>query len=185
MSKFIFVRHGKSLANANATVGTPDTLLAEEGVEQARITGQDLKGKNVKAVICSPYIRAQQTAEIIAGELGIPVNEIIIVNELHERRMGELEGKPKVHETEFFYKNDTDLGFESQHDLIERLTVALQKVKEIADKSEGVVVVVGHATSGFYFLQIANGKNQFAEFDPVNQMNNAEFIEVSLGADHA
>jgi uncharacterized phosphatase len=178
MGNFIFVRHGKSLANANATVGTPDTLLAEEGIEQARITGEDLKNKNVKAVVCSSYIRAQQTAEIIAGELGIPVNEITVIDELHERRMGELEGKPKEHETEFFYRNDTDLGFESQHDLIARLNIALQKVKQIADKTDGAVVVVGHATSGFYFLQVAKGRQQFAEFDPVNQMNNAEFIEV-------
>lgn len=168
------------MANASAAVGTPDTPLAEEGLEQARITGEDLKDHNVTTIVCSPFIRAQQTAEIIAGVLGIALKDIIIVDELHERRMGELEGQPKKHETEFFYKNDDALGFESQSDLIARLGTALEKVKQIASQANGATVVVGHATSGFYFLQIAKGRKLFRDFDPVNQMNNAEFVEVEL-----
>jgi hypothetical protein len=42
--------------------------------------------------------------------------------------------------------------------------------------------LVGHATSGFYFLQVAQGKEKFEDFDPVNQMGNAEFIEVKLAS---
>lgn len=161
-------------------VGGPDTRLAEEGLAQARATGEDLKGQDVSAIVCSPFIRAQQTAEIIAAELGISLDEISIIAELRERRMGELEGKPKQHDTEFFFANDTNASFESQHDLISRLTVALDKVLAIAEQTEGTTVVVGHATSGFYFQQIAKGKTQFLDFDPINQMNNAEFIEVQL-----
>lgn len=55
----LYVRHGKSTANANGTVGTPDTRLAEEGIEEARITGQDLKDYDVSNIVCSPFIRAQ------------------------------------------------------------------------------------------------------------------------------
>jgi broad specificity phosphatase PhoE len=180
--KILFVRHGKSIANANATIGEPATLLAEEGLEQARVTGEDLKNQNVTAIICSSYIRAQQTAEIIAGVLGIPIHDIQVVEELHERRMGELEGKPKLHPTEFFYQNDKELGFEPQNDLIARMKVALGKVKQIAEATSGTTVLVGHATSGFYFLQVAQGKEKFEDFDPVNQMGNAEFIEVKLAS---
>lgn len=178
--KILYVRHGKSLANASATIGTPSTLLAEEGKEQARKTGQDLKQQNVTSIVCSPYIRAQQTAEIIAAEIGIPVNEITIINELHERSMGDLEGKPKVHPTEYFYNNDIENGFESQEHLINRLQIGLDKVKDIAAKSAGTTVVVGHAASGFYFLQIAKGRRNYGEFDPFSQMGNAEYIQVEL-----
>lgn len=178
--KVFFVRHGKSIANAGGIVGTPETPLAEEGLEQARITGQDLRNHNVTTIICSTYIRAQQTAEIIAGELGIPVHNIITMEELGERRMGTLEGKPKVHETSYFYDNDTENEFEPQQVLIDRLKIAITKIKNIASKAEGATVVVGHATSGFYLLQVAKGRRTHAEFDPFNQMNNAEFVEIEF-----
>lgn len=179
MSRILYVRHGKSLANASLTIGEPDTPLAEEGLEQARVTGQDLRTQNVTKIVCSPFLRAQQTAEIIAGELGIPIHDIIVIDELHERRMGELEGGPKNYETEYFYQNDTEHGFEPQAELITRMQKALGIVMGIANQTKGTIVVVGHATSGFYFLQVAKGRTHFSEFDPVNQMNNAEFIEVS------
>lgn len=174
----LYVRHGKSKANASLTIGQPDTPLDDEGLEQARNTGRDLRSQNVTAIVCSPFIRAQQTAEIIAAELGIPVQDITIIDELHERRMGELEGGPKNQETAFFYENDTQFGFESQADLIARLEIALARVKKLANQTAGATVIVGHATSGFYFLQIAKGCKRFADFDPVSQMDNAEFIEV-------
>jgi len=178
--KLFYVRHGKSIANATGIIGTPDTQLAEEGLEQARVTGRDLKEYNVTNIVCSPFIRAQQTAEIIAGELGIPIRDIAIIDELGERRMGDLEGNPKRHESAFFYDNDTDLGFESRQDLITRMKIATRKVREIAENATGATVVVGHGTSGFYFLQVAKGKLRYEDFDPINQMSNAEFIDVEF-----
>ena len=180
MNKILFVRHGKSTANVAGTIGLPDTLLSYEGIEQARITGQDLKSQNVTAIVCSPFLRAQQTAEIIAGEIGILLENIVVIDELHERRMGELEGLPKDHKSAFFIENDTDFGFESQADLIARLTVALYKVKKIATETAGTTVVVGHAASGLYFLQIAKGNRLFQDFEPADQMKNGEFVEVQL-----
>jgi broad specificity phosphatase PhoE len=178
--KILYVRHGKSMANADGTIGTPTTPLAEEGLEQARITGQNLKSQNVTAIVCSPYMRAQQTAEVIAGELGIASVDITIIDELHERRMGELEGQPKTHESAFFVENDTSLGFEPQAALISRLEIALDKVKKIAAATAGTTVVVGHAASGLYFLQIAKGKRTFKDFEPASQMKNAEFVDVDI-----
>jgi broad specificity phosphatase PhoE len=180
--KILFVRHGTSLANAGGIVGLPTVRLAEEGLEQARKTGQDLQRENVTRIVCSPFIRAQQTAEIIAGEIGIPLDQITIIEELHERRMGDLEGKPKVHETPYFYQNDSEHGFETQAELIARMQRALQKITEIAKNTDGATVAVGHATSGFYLLQVAKGKKTFSEFDPVSQMSNAEFVEVELAS---
>lgn len=178
--KILFVRHGKSSANEQGLVGTPDAKLVEEGLAQAKKTGEDLKNESVSTIVCSPFIRAQQTAEIIAGELGIPLNEIIVLEELGERRMGKLEGKLKEHATEFFYENDTEHGFESQKDLIARMGVALEKITAIAEKAKGTTLVVGHATSGFYLLQVAKGKKRFEDFEPVSQLNNSEFTEVKL-----
>lgn len=178
--RILFVRHGKSIANASATVGTPDTPLAEEGLEQAKITGQDLRDQHITKIVCSPFIRAQQTAEIIAGELGLPLHDIQIIPDFYERRMGDLEGKPKRHETAYFYDNDREHNFESQQDLIERMQKALAEIKEVASKTDGTTVAIGHATAGFYFLQVAQGKTSYQEFDSFRQMDNAEFVEVKI-----
>jgi len=180
--KILFVRHGKSLANAAGMVGTPDSPLAEEGIVQARITGQDLRSQNVTCIVCSSYIRAQQTAEIIAGELGIYIDNIHVVDELHERRMGELEGHLRKNETFFTYMNDIDFGFESRADLIARSQVALEKIKQIAAATTGTTVVVAHAPAGLYLLQVAKGKTRFEDFDSPNKIDNAEFMEMEITA---
>ncbi len=176
----LFVRHGQSEANANVTVGTPETLLTQAGIEQAHVTGQNLRAKNVTAIVCSPFIRARQTAEAIAEELNFPASNITIIDQLHERRMGELEGHPKLVDTAFFYENDTEFGFESHANLLKRLSVALEKVKSIAETTSGTTIVVGHATSGFFFLQMAKGHKTYAECDKFFQMDNAGFVEVKV-----
>lgn len=176
--KIIFVRHGESEANAALVVGGPDSPLSEVGVEQARLTGMKLKDQGIAQIISSPYLRAQQTAEIIAGELGIPVDHIKVVEELHERRMGLLEDKPKRHSTEYFVHNDMEHGFESHYEVIERVKTALRKIEQIAGGSDGTTLVVGHATSGYFLQQVAKGKAQFDEFEAFEQLSNAGFMEI-------
>ena len=176
--RILFVRHGKSVANAELTIATPDTPLAEEGVEQARETGRQLKTEHVTAIVCSPFLRARQTAEAIAKELGFPKENITIVDELGERRMGSLEGKPKRHESPFFFHNDTDYGFESHRAVIARLKTAVDKVREIAKHTGGTTVVVGHACSGFFFREIAKGHEHYKDFGTFEQMTNAAIAEI-------
>lgn len=178
--KIYFVRHGRSIANASGIIATPQSPLAEEGLDQARQTGQDLKGYDVKIIVSSNFIRAQQTAEVLASELGIPVDKIILIPELGERRMGELEGKPKRHENAFYVENDAEFGFEPQKDLIQRLISALEKIKDLGANTEGSMVVVGHAVSGYYLQQVAKGYTSFEQFDFSSQIKNAEFIEIPI-----
>lgn len=177
MSKFVFVRHGQSVANAKAWVATPDTPLSDLGIEQARKTGEELKGMGIKTIVCSNMLRAQQTAETIAGELGVPIDHIKIINELHERRFPSREGKPRVEPSEWFYTTNTE-DVEQQDVLIKRIKVALGKIKDMA--KEGSVLVVGHGCSGFYLLEIATGKNDFKDFGEIRLINNADYIEVEL-----
>lgn len=179
MSKFIFVRHGQSHANAQKLIANETHPLTETGKEQARKTGIELKNKAIKTIVCSTMIRAQQTAEIIAGELGIPIDHIQVINELHERRFGTYENKPREHESTWYFthKGGHD-GIESRDELIARVSIALGKIRELA--KEGTVLVVGHSCAGFYMLQVAAGHKTYAEFDEPSHMSNADFIEVEL-----
>lgn len=176
-SKFIFVRHGQSKANAENWIARPDTPLTELGLQQAKETGQSLRGMNIKTIVCSPMIRAQQTAETIAGELGIPVAHIKIVEELHERRFPSMEGKPKTQDSLWYFTTDEG-DSEQRTELIKRMKKALQKLKKFTEHED--ILVVGHGCSGFYMLEIASGKNHFDDFKEVRLMNNADFIEVEL-----
>ena len=180
MTKFYFVRHGQSEANAALIVASSTPPLTENGIKQARRTGEELKDKNVAIILTSPYIRAQQTAETIAGELAIGVNDIRIIDELRERGLGECEGKPKDMENDRFFIIDAERGFESQQDLINRLQVAIEKIKKAVIETDGEVVVVGHSVSGFYLSQVAKGFTKFSEFEDYRHMNNADFIEVEI-----
>lgn len=179
MPDFIFVRHGKSQANESGVIADGTSPLVEEGFEQARKTAQEVKGLGIIAIACSPYLRAQQTAEVIARELGANTAHIHVIDELRERSMGELEGKPKSHDSEWYFESDDAEGIEPRDKLAMRMRMALQRIGELAEK-EGLILVVGHAVSGFYLQQIAKGKTQFADFDPPLQMSNADFARVAF-----
>ncbi len=71
-----FVRHGQSEFNVvySATLQDPgirDAPITERGADQALGAAKHLKHKHITKIICSPYTRALQTAEIIAKHLGI------------------------------------------------------------------------------------------------------------------
>src|SRR6202795_1661907 len=72
----ILVRHGQSEFNVvySATRRDPgirDPRLTEEGRRQAKAAGEALAGAGLARLICSPYSRAIETAEIIAEVLDL------------------------------------------------------------------------------------------------------------------
>ena len=180
MAKFYFVRHGQSEANAASLIADSTPKLTELGREQARETALLLRDMNITKILSSPLIRAQQTAEIIASELGIKLEDIETMQELRERGVGECEGKPKDMESEMYITIDTERGFEPQANLIKRLLVALIKIKTECENASGSVLVVGHVTAGFYLQQLAKGYQKLAEFEEYYHMPNADFIEVDI-----
>jgi broad specificity phosphatase PhoE len=178
---FYFVRHGESEANAAGVVAYSSATLTEKGFEQAKVAAHGLEKLNNPVIICSPYIRAVQTAQTIAGHLGIDSSKILQIDELRERYLGECEGKPKTLPSEYFFVTDTDKGFEPQAKLIARLQVAVQKIS--AMDVPGDIIVVGHAVSGFYLTQVAKGYQSFTEFDEYIHMDNADYIKVEVNDD--
>lgn len=179
MSKFIFVRHGQSDGNANGYIANADTKLTEVGIEQAKATAMKVKDKAITKIVCSPMIRAQQTAETIAAELGIDLEHIEIIEELRERGLGEVEGKPKDHDSEWYLtNNETSLGIESREELIKRMQTCLDKLSNLAENE--TVLAVGHAISGYYLAEVAEGKTKSEDFGPPQELLNADFIEIDL-----
>jgi glucosyl-3-phosphoglycerate phosphatase len=74
----ILLRHGQSQFNVvyNATridPGIADPRLTEEGRHQAFAAAETLRAEDLDLVLASPYTRALETAEIIAGRLGLDI----------------------------------------------------------------------------------------------------------------
>ena len=85
-NRYIFLRHGESKNNAERVLNTLPANkdiapLTETGRQQAATAAQSLKSEKVDAIYVSQFIRAKQTAEIIATELQLPVTEDARLNE--------------------------------------------------------------------------------------------------------
>src|SRR5580698_3053862 len=152
MGKLIMVRHGESEGNRDRRfTSSPDVPLTELGRQQAREAAQRIAKRFApERIISSPYRRARQTSEIIAGELGLPIE---VVNDLHERELGVLKGQS--------YDLLRDLagqdsgydpkrgwlwrpeGGESYEDVRKRVMVAIEDLRRRYPEDELVVVSHG------------------------------------------
>jgi broad specificity phosphatase PhoE len=88
VTTLLLVRHGETDWNREGRwQGHSDTHLNETGREQARRIAAELDGVDV--IYSSDLARAHETAEIIAGDLGLPVR---VDARLRERSFGAWEG---------------------------------------------------------------------------------------------
>ncbi len=86
----LLLRHGQTDWNAQGRLqGRTDVALNAEGIFGARRAARDLAGWGVTRILCSPLIRATQTARIVAAATGTPV---AADPRLIERDFGTLEG---------------------------------------------------------------------------------------------
>jgi broad specificity phosphatase PhoE len=91
------VRHAQSIHNAHYDAGKhPDIIgklgsgLSPIGVQQANTLAKKLQKISFDAIFSSDFIRAKQTAEIIALQKNL---EVMTSNAIRERYWGSLEGK--------------------------------------------------------------------------------------------
>jgi broad specificity phosphatase PhoE len=93
--RLILVRHGESTGNIEQRFSSdPHIDLTERGAEQARTTGRAIRERFApRQIVASPYHRARRTAVLIAAELegAMPIT---IAEDLRERSIGDLAGKP-------------------------------------------------------------------------------------------
>ncbi len=91
MTYLSLVRHGQTDWNlARRIQGSTDIPLNAQGREDARTAARALAVHPHDAIYASPLLRARQTAEIIADELGLPAPELL--PDVREREFGEGEG---------------------------------------------------------------------------------------------
>ena len=92
MTRIIIMRHGESEKNIrDVWDNSPDAYpLTDMGIEQVRLTADELKQKGVDIILTSPVLRARQTAELVAEHIGA---EVVIDERLTEIDSGQWDGK--------------------------------------------------------------------------------------------
>ncbi len=97
-NKYYVMRHGQTEYNVKAIWNTfisttnPLTVL---GTEQATHAAEKLKGEQIDLIITSPFSRTMHTAKIVAKELGINEDQIVVDARIGEWNVGtEFDGKP-------------------------------------------------------------------------------------------
>ena len=97
--EILLTRHGQTDWNVLKKVqGKANIPLNEKGMEQAQKVKVQLKNETIDLILCSPLVRAVETAKIINSGRNIPIE---IAEKLSERDFGEFEGMPN---TEFDYE---------------------------------------------------------------------------------
>lgn len=90
MTLFYLVRHGEHALQGRLIAGrTPGIGLSPKGRAEAAAVAERLAGETVEALYASPLDRTRETAEIIAGRLGLPV---VLRDDLIELDFGEWTG---------------------------------------------------------------------------------------------
>lgn len=88
----LVVRHGRTALNVEERyLGALDPPLDSFGVKQASGLSSTLRGQ-VDSIVCSPKLRAMQTARVLATAWGLPMRA---VDEFAERNVGVFEGLTK------------------------------------------------------------------------------------------
>lgn len=142
------LRHAESAGNAAGIwQGQADYELSERGRQQARALAKRWSAENARfdLGICSPLLRARQTASIITEQLGFPVE---FEDEWLERDNGRLSGLTQreaeaLYPGPFFispYESIGETG-ESQWELYQRAGRALQALMR---RPPGRYVVISH-----------------------------------------
>ena len=176
MTKFILVRHGQSMANANGyLVGKTEAPLSPLGEKQAKAVSEYiLKAYKVDVIYSSPLSRACDTVKGVSEKLSVP---IIKEDKLTEFNFGKWEGLTLEE-----IKNSFDNGYgrwaadpgivvpdegESMSQLQARVVEAL---KEIAKKEDGKTVLIGSHSSVIRALQC------YIQGLPLSKMKNTPWV---------
>lgn len=83
MKTIYFVRHGESVANAGGiTIPNAKIPLTEKGHEQAKLVAEMLP-VDTPMILCSEFLRTQQTAGYFAKKLNISIETEPLLNEFN------------------------------------------------------------------------------------------------------
>jgi broad specificity phosphatase PhoE len=136
------IRHGQTNGNRDRILQTPDTPLSDLGHQQAKQLAQAFQDISIENIICSDYIRTQQTAAPLHA---IQQSSFSLQPLLRERSFGDLRGKAYAEiDADIFDEIYTPPNGETQQQFIERVNLAWEFVLTTYQNMQGSLVVMTH-----------------------------------------
>ena len=141
--KLYISRHGQTPRNVEDLIcGRTDVPLTEVGQQQAKLLAESALDKGIDVILCSPMLRARQTAQAVSDAIGVPIQ---IDERLIEMDFGTFEGTSRFGEEFQWIRAQMSTRFpggESGFDVAYRVYSLLYEIKEkYADKT---VLLVCH-----------------------------------------
>jgi broad specificity phosphatase PhoE len=167
VKQLYFVRHGESVLNVERIfAGRIDTALTSLGEQQAKLAGAQAKQLQINLIVTSPQLRALKTAQIIAEDIGYPLNSIVSNPLFMERSLGSLEGKSW---DEYNEDDSTDNNVESEEALLIRAKEGLEYLRQLGVDT---VLLVSH---GSFSRALRTAIDPTGEYE---ELANAELIQL-------
>jgi len=180
MKNIFFIRHAETEFNTNKRGSemfqSKDSPLNKNGIEQSIKTGKYFKEyrKQIDIIICSPTLRAKQTAEYIAKEIGY--KDTII----YENNIMELQMNPKyssLTKTEFNKLKDTDSNVASYFNYHEKL----KSIKTPIEKNEFLIQNATTKLNNIYEDEASISTRCLDFITVLNSLKNKNILVISHG----
>lgn len=163
-NKYFVMRHGQAQSNVQNVwdyAGDPENHLTEVGKSQVQESAKKLQSEKIDVIITSPILRTQETARIVAQEIGYNSDNIIIDERVIEWQVGgDFQGKTieefiqirNASENRYTFKTDNG---ESFAELIKRCGDFMY---EIEQKYQGKnVLIVTHNSAARGLVLVSEG----------------------------
>ena len=188
--KIYLVRHGQTESNAGDVKQGREGFLSDFGKQQIKATASALSKISVDKIICSPYDRAKQTAEIISESIPVSIEysplfeerknptEIIGINKYSDLTKQVLKLiEEHVQDSQWHYSDE-----ENFHDLVERSKQALNYLESF-DCDTMIVVSHGYFIGTFLLVVLLGDQlnaQSFYELRMKMPIANASISEIEL-----
>jgi broad specificity phosphatase PhoE len=167
MQTLYFIRHGESEDNAAGVWAHKTSPLTEKGKEQARQTGREARqqGLQFDVILVSPLPRTQQTAQLIAEELGHPMQALETINELVERDWGSMTGTPHISRLGSSVAPDYLEAASGTEKLAALQDRAARVLAQLRERPEEHILVVGHGAFARALRRVLTNRPATEEYD--------------------
>ena len=188
-NSYFVMRHGEALSNTTGFLNDDDSQengLTDAGKKKVRQQAAEIKQKGISKIVVSPLLRTQETAKIIAEELGLSEESVLTDERLREIEFGIFNGKP-VKEYHDFFKSSRALvctrpeGGESWCDVKVRVGDALYELERKYQKEN--ILLITHNSPAFMLARVVQGDDvetcakSLEEHDTV-YLNPGEYTEL-------